>query len=422
MAKISKHLDVQDASSNVDRISNLPDPLLHHILSYLPTENVVQTSLLSKTWTSLWCSVPFLNFDMESYQSNTRVEGHVPSKFSMFVESVLVRLDASNIQTFRLGTDLPYNSEDVESVDITRIYSWIIFALEHNVQVLDLQLWWQQPTQAILLCFFMSTSLKELRLDTCEDMAVLHIPEVPNSVCLPNLTILFLKGFQIEDVGKLCQMLPSCLSLQTLSITDCYFDGEESLVISTPKLKILSLIWVSGLNGGSVDIKIYAPCLESLTMRPLNSTWAIDDCPFLVNANIAMGASSSGSMKELVRALTKVESLTISSLCFWGFTAAYAEATMDESEKNVKLKEEVSHMKFVKLYDYTGSENEVKFLEHLSVRAANLEKLMVTPSAYLEDSERKKLLAKIPKILVKNPRATRICIDTSCASVSCVFV
>ncbi|KAG5535072.1 hypothetical protein RHGRI_023001 [Rhododendron griersonianum] len=48
--------------SGVDRISELPDPILVHILSLLPIKQAIRTEFLSTRWKSLWTCTPTLIF------------------------------------------------------------------------------------------------------------------------------------------------------------------------------------------------------------------------------------------------------------------------------------------------------------------------------------------------------------------------
>ena len=51
-----------------DRLSNLPDAILTHILSFLKTKDAVRTSILSTRWKSVWASVPTLNLSKSDFQ------------------------------------------------------------------------------------------------------------------------------------------------------------------------------------------------------------------------------------------------------------------------------------------------------------------------------------------------------------------
>jgi len=46
-------------SDHVDRISDLPDFILHHILSFLATREACRVSILVKKWASIWRTTPF---------------------------------------------------------------------------------------------------------------------------------------------------------------------------------------------------------------------------------------------------------------------------------------------------------------------------------------------------------------------------
>ncbi|EEE61057.1 hypothetical protein OsJ_14915 [Oryza sativa Japonica Group] len=57
------------AAAAEDRLSELPDCLLHDILSHLKARQVVQTCVLSRRWRHLWRSVPRLDVDCKDFWS-----------------------------------------------------------------------------------------------------------------------------------------------------------------------------------------------------------------------------------------------------------------------------------------------------------------------------------------------------------------
>ncbi|KAM6580527.1 hypothetical protein CsatA_004301 [Cannabis sativa] len=52
---------MESSMADEDRISKLPDALITHILSFLPTEEVVRTCLLSKRWKLICCTIMSIN-------------------------------------------------------------------------------------------------------------------------------------------------------------------------------------------------------------------------------------------------------------------------------------------------------------------------------------------------------------------------
>uniref|UniRef100_A0A0D3EI78 Uncharacterized protein n=1 Tax=Brassica oleracea var. oleracea TaxID=109376 RepID=A0A0D3EI78_BRAOL len=54
---------VDETVEGVDIISCMPHEIIHHILSFIPTQYGIRTSALSKAWRHVWCHTPCLDFD-----------------------------------------------------------------------------------------------------------------------------------------------------------------------------------------------------------------------------------------------------------------------------------------------------------------------------------------------------------------------
>uniref|UniRef100_A0A0D9W320 F-box domain-containing protein n=1 Tax=Leersia perrieri TaxID=77586 RepID=A0A0D9W320_9ORYZ len=89
----------------VDRLSELPDCLLHIILSFMKARQVVQTCVLSKRWEHLWRTVPCLDVDHEEFPetgSTIQDEYKAWHNFEDFVDNLLLSHEIARLDSFRL--------------------------------------------------------------------------------------------------------------------------------------------------------------------------------------------------------------------------------------------------------------------------------------------------------------------------------
>ncbi|XP_052178170.1 F-box/LRR-repeat protein At4g14103-like [Diospyros lotus] len=128
--KIELESKTDDLDEAVDMISSLPDHIIHHIMSFLPTKDATRSSVLSKSWRYLWGSFPILDFDQSLFgRSCLKSED-----FLTYLENSIRRREGfMEIEKFRLRVH-DFHSDD------SRVDSAIRWALEHGVQELDLYL------------------------------------------------------------------------------------------------------------------------------------------------------------------------------------------------------------------------------------------------------------------------------------------
>ncbi|CAL5348342.1 unnamed protein product [Camellia sinensis] len=110
-----------------DRISTLPDPILHEILSSMDLKYAIQTCALSKRWRYLWTSLPNLHFDVDLFPlPNDSKRLH---QFPHFVNQVLSQRDTnSNLCNFYFS---PHACDHPSFIENSLSY-----AISHNVQQL----------------------------------------------------------------------------------------------------------------------------------------------------------------------------------------------------------------------------------------------------------------------------------------------
>ncbi|XP_020875437.1 LOW QUALITY PROTEIN: putative F-box/LRR-repeat protein At5g41630 [Arabidopsis lyrata subsp. lyrata] len=226
-----------------DIISDLPDAVICHILSFLPTKEAASTTVLAKRWKPLLRCVPSLEFDdslcfhppmtYEERSTNAR-------SFMRFVDGVALQGNAK-INRFH------FKGEDI--IDQMWVLEMIPNVLKRGVSDLDLDIssiWDSFDSMFYHLPpkIFVSETLVRLKLKFVQGVNI----SVEGDVSLPISKILHLDYFKIVTAtGTFNKLLSGCHALE--------------------ELLLYNLMWDKSLEPGPFFVNVSIPTLKRLTFR-----------------------------------------------------------------------------------------------------------------------------------------------------------
>jgi hypothetical protein len=228
--KKQKLNEEQDIDGNSKCLSNLPEGVLLHILSFLPTKDAVRTSVLSKRWDYRWVSIANLDFEQSSRDKRILLMN--------FVERALCLRGSSDIKQFTLSCDV---------CDAYRVNTWISTAIRHNVQELHIKLDDFDGELSLPYCLFTCKTLTNLHLD------IPYVLKLPSTFCFSNLKILTFQNVIFSDDHLTQQLLSGHPVIEKLSLHACSWGALKVVSISAPKLHFLSIVERDVENSSFVD-------------------------------------------------------------------------------------------------------------------------------------------------------------------------
>ncbi|KAI5419840.1 FBD-associated F-box protein At4g10400 isoform X1 [Lathyrus oleraceus] len=137
--------EVENHGGVTDRMSSLPDSVLCHILSFLPTKtSVTTTSLVSRRWRHLWQHLQVFYFAHDSGES---VQGSKKfEKFAFFVNAVLAFRKSRDIRKFELSCDIQWSNHRCDCAEM-----WTRAAINPYLEELTLSMKNCFNTEPVLL-------------------------------------------------------------------------------------------------------------------------------------------------------------------------------------------------------------------------------------------------------------------------------
>ncbi|KAJ7950448.1 FBD-associated F-box protein [Quillaja saponaria] len=228
-----KCLKLSDTTENLamtDRISNLPDPLLSRILSFLPTKQAVLTSILSNRWKLLWTWVSNFDFDDRicAQQSEEIDDEEDHMSFPQFVSRVLLLCNSQPIKKFRLKCDsLNSNSFDVNT--------WVSTAITRKVEQLELSVSFKKDFE-LSHSLFTCKTIVGLKLNGGKGGSI--ILNVNSPVHFPFLKTLHLEEITYPDQDSFRRFFSGFQVLENLVVKEFYImeNAYADFEINLPNL------------------------------------------------------------------------------------------------------------------------------------------------------------------------------------------
>ncbi|KAK2408232.1 F-box/FBD/LRR-repeat protein [Trifolium repens] len=247
----------EEGNDGIDRISSLPNSILCHILSFLPTKTSVCTmSLVSRRWRNLWKNLEVFDFrdKWRDYSYHGPDDEYIEwfMFFTVFVNTALALRRSNVIRKFRLDCD---HIED-DPFWAYSIDTWMSIAIGPHLEEFHLTLF-TAGFNDLPLKLFSCSNLVSLRLKGYISLQFQDTSEI----CLPSLKVLHLLDMDHLDLNSVNMLLSGCPVLENLKLCFC---PESFAKLQAPSS--LTRLKVKVQNEVGTCLEIDAPGLKYLSL------------------------------------------------------------------------------------------------------------------------------------------------------------
>ncbi|XP_077251528.1 F-box/FBD/LRR-repeat protein At1g13570-like isoform X2 [Tasmannia lanceolata] len=298
-SKLSRKIQTRKGD---DRISYLSDDILIMILTRIPLREAVRTSVLSKRWTYLWRSIPYLELSTNLIREPDEACNYWDD-MEKWVYTVHHILDSRLAPVLSCKIHYQYIVKFRDYLE-----EFVLFLCGNGIQDLYLRsmVYYKFPTDA-----YSCQSLKKLTLFRCK---VVLPPLFEGISCLTALTFIHVS---ITD-DDLERFISSCRLLESFCLDDDWVTKSELRNLRINALILLSLEIQSSMP---TNISfIHVPRLKNIYYRP----------------NLFFDDNDANVFLELLMNLGHVESLTLELKSY--FTEQLCRMKMPKSLPAFKLK------------------------------------------------------------------------------------
>ncbi|CAN1228752.1 Putative FBD-associated F-box protein At5g53640 [Linum perenne] len=237
-----------------DRISSLPDEILHSILCYLPTsKEAARTSALSRRWENLWRSYPVIEYNSTTIVGFQKFGDATMKRFS---RDKLLRIEA-------LKLTLKVDHYAFAAIRFPHVEQLIDLAWERKAEYVSIEV--TSPYFHFLPFRLLSSStVKILYLKSINFTSNRDGDDIDLLFSLNSLRFLHLESVQFDDDQLFTKLLASSPLLETLEIKAAVVSAKKLQVSHVPNLRVLK---ISSSSSNVKEIEIAASRLHTLQLQ-----------------------------------------------------------------------------------------------------------------------------------------------------------
>lgn len=275
---------------SVDRLSDLPDYIIHHILSLVPTSVVIKTTLLSRRWRYIWASVPAI--DMSDHWSSSKMRSK--TLLGSYLEHHKKYSPDKDLFLTRFKLKLKYYGS------YRHIDCWLSQCIQSSLRELDLCIEPQSMSRFYCLLQSMLQLARSLSVLKLQWMMLVGLP----SVSFPALVTLSLEDMQMDD-NTIHSLILACPNIKNLLISSNR--GGSDIHISSSSLMSFRIEHVSYHR-----IHVEASNLLSFAYRGYSkSIITLANCESLRDLKLRGARFNDKWLEDLIPRLPLLESLTL---------------------------------------------------------------------------------------------------------------
>ncbi|KAI9160778.1 hypothetical protein LWI28_011508 [Acer negundo] len=248
----------------INKEADLPEPILHHIMSLLTMKEAVKASVLSKTWFKAWQTYPVLEFEPKTIKEDWYYHGRREKIFKFLDNSLRNREKHTDKYIHKFAIKLISLSCDREFASL--IDRWVYHVVASNVKELKIAFALCGRHYTLPQMIFSAKSVHVLELSGCK---LKYLPR-NNRVELCSLKKLCLDKINVDD-DVLENLIAGCPMIEDLSVYKC------SNITSIELFGLDKLKEIKVKNNFELQrVEIGAANVQSVLISSLNTLRQID--------------------------------------------------------------------------------------------------------------------------------------------------